>query len=146
MLSTSHAVNDFLWEKFLKSKLWRRKLEICWFMVKLSPSMQRGEGFHWLERWCAILADQVQFLTCPVPRQLLQGDTRSYCYNPTGFRVLQLVLVWSLEQISQQYIIFKKQAHNLSIPANVLLSQSWDKLYLFVQNGLRLYQILWICV
>ena len=30
---------------------------------------------HWLERWCASLATQVQMLACPIQRQLLQGET-----------------------------------------------------------------------
>ena len=32
---------------------------------------------HWLEHWGASLAAQVQFLACPVQRQLLQGGTQS---------------------------------------------------------------------
>ena len=34
---------------------------------------------HWLERWCDSLAAKVQFLACPVQRQLLQGETQP-CY------------------------------------------------------------------
>ena len=40
---------------------------------------------HWLERWCASLAAQVQFLACPVQRQLLQGETPSCCCHPPLF-------------------------------------------------------------
>ena len=43
---------------------------------------------HWLERWCASLAAQVQFLACPVQRQLLQGGTWSCCCHPPCIRVL----------------------------------------------------------